>query len=709
VQWACTLWIEIDLLIEFRGTDGGDVKERLNTVDILFKISFSVLGSIIHVIGQSQLTWEAIQKVYKIVLLLRVMTAGFARIKTSRLSLWILLCIVLVSVSTITRVILLIKSFPEVDLTIGNSVAIFVIGFLYDLANAVYFSVPFVLYLWLMPKRLFQKSGHRFVLYGWFFVMTFLIIFNGVAEWLFWDEFTARFNFIAVDYLVYTTEVIGNITQSYPLGWIILAVVLLTSACCWLLSSWIDSAATDSTPLATRTAFAGLYASVFCVLLLAVRSEYHHFSKNAYVNELSGNGLYELFAAYRNNEISYDRFYVGMEDDSAFGRVRRYIKTKEAEYVSSDSHSIARKVVNRGEERRLNVVMISVESFSADFMKYFGNREGITPFLDSLAEQSLMFTQLYATGTRTVRGLEALSLCVPPTPGQSIVRRPHNEDLFSLGRVFRDKGYLSEYIYGGYSYFDNMGYFFSHNGYRVVDRSALNDDQIDYENIWGVADENLFDLTLSELDAKAPTGRVFAHVMTTSNHRPFTYPEGRIDIPSHTNRSGAVKYTDYAIGRFIKEAQKHTWFDDTIFIIVADHCASSAGKAELPIDKYHIPMLIYSPANIRPAVMNRLMSQIDIGPTLLGILNFSYTSNFYGYDMFKLEPGRERAFISTYQSLGFMKDGKLTILSPQRKVQSFRLSASQEPLEAIQDQEMVKEAIAWYQSASYSFKHGLMR
>lgn len=637
------------------------------------------------------------------------MKPGFQGIQTNRLGLWILLCIILVSASTITRIVLLVKSFSEVNLTLGNSAAIFAVGFIYDFVNAVYFSLPFVLYLWLMPLRLFRRAGHKYVLYFWFFIMTFIIIFNGVAEWLFWDEFSVRFNFIAVDYLVYTTEVIGNITQSYPLGWIIAFIVCLTCLVCWLVSSWIDASVADDSRLGTRTAFAGLYGCVFAITLFTLNTEWHHFSRNAYVNELSGNGLYELFAAYRHNEINYDRFYAGIEDDSAFGRLKKYLKTRETRYIGGDSHSILRKVVNDGKEQRLNVVMISVESFSAGFMGYFGNEEGITPFLDSLASESLMFTQLYATGTRTVRGLEALSLCVPPTPGQSIVRRPNNEDLFSLGRVFREKGYATEYIYGGYSYFDNMGYFFSHNGYRVVDRSALSDDQIDYENIWGVADENLFDLALRELDEKTAQGPVFAQVMTTSNHRPFTYPEGRIDIPSHTNRSGAVKYTDFAIGRFIKEASHHAWFNNTLFVIVADHCASSAGKTELPVEKYHIPMLVYSPSNIKPAVMDRLMSQIDIGPTILGLLNFSYTSNFYGYDIFELEPGRERAFISTYQSLGYMKGGKLAILLPRKKVQTFRLSEAMEPMEMIEDPELVKEAIAWYQSASYSFRNGLMR
>src|SRR4029077_14863388 len=181
---------------------------------------------------------------------------------------------------------------------------------------------------------------------------------------------------------------------------------------------------------------------------------------------------------------------------------------------------------NAGPEKKLNVVLISVESFSADFMQMFGNTENITPYLDSLAQHSLVFTNLYATGTRTVRGLEALSLCVPPTPGQSIVRRPNNENLFSLGRVFAEKGYETKYIYGGYGYFDNMNYFFANNGYEVADRSRLSDNEIDYENIWGVADENLFTLATREIENTLAKGKpAFAHIMTTSNHRPYTYPE----------------------------------------------------------------------------------------------------------------------------------------------------------------------------------------
>jgi phosphoglycerol transferase MdoB-like AlkP superfamily enzyme len=202
---------------------------------------------------------------------------------------------------------------------------------------------------------------------------------------------------------------------------------------------------------------------------------------------------------------------------------------------------------------------------------------------------------------------------------------------------------------------------------------------------------------------------VFAHVMTVSNHRPFTYPDGRIDIPSHTSRAGAVKYTDYAIGKFLNEARQKPWFDSTLFVVVADHCARSDGKSELPINKYHIPLLIYSPAHVSPGKMERLMSQIDLAPTLLGMLNFSYTSKFYGYDINKLEAGRERAFVSTYQSLGYLKQDTLIMLQPQQRTFTLIPNADGSALPVLENTKLMREAIVWYQTASYSFKNGLMR
>ena len=623
----------------------------------------------------------------------------------------ILLVKLVVVISIITRIALLVISAANVDFSALNILGIFGIGLLYDLINAGYFILPLMLYLWLVPTRIFQKLWHRFVLYGIFFIFTFVLLFNATSEWLFWDEFNSRYNFIAVDYLVYTNEVIGNAEQSYPVALIMAAQFISAFIILFFLRNSIKNAGVHAISFKFRTLRILPYLALLLVFYFSVNNKLRQFSANTYVNELSGNGLYELFAAYLNNELDYEQFYSKIPVGEAFKNIRKQIKTPESQFVNNDPFSIERKIFHKGREKRMNVVLISVESLSAEFLGSFGNTQHNTPFLDSLAKKSLFFTNLYATGTRTVRGLEALSIGTPPTPGQSIVRRPDNEDLFSIGKVFHDKGYESKFIYGGYSVFDNMGYFFGHNNYEVDDRTKIASKDIAYENVWGVADENLFTLACKEIEKSITNGKpVFAHIMTTSNHRPFTYPEGRIDIPSHTSREGAVKYTDYSIGKFIKEASKKPWFKNTLFVIVADHCASSAGKADLPVNKYHIPLLIYSPGNVKSERMERLMSQIDLAPTILGLLNFSYTSKFFGYDIFQLERGRERVFISTYQSLGYLRNDTLVILRPQRSENTFSPNFKDGSVKKIAaNKAFTNDAITWYQSASYQFKHGMMR
>lgn len=631
-------------------------------------------------------------------------------VKSNRFGLvWLIILLILIT-SFATRVALLIKSISLADFTLIQSLGAIAIGTFFDLVQITYFVIPLLFYSWFLPERLFQSNWNRFLVYGIFSLQIFLLSFSAVSEWFFWDEFTTRFNFIAVDYLVYTTEVVGNIRESYPIEWIVVALLLLAVFSTYLIKGRIDQSFQQPIRFKERSVWSLGLLSLPVLSFILINNTYHNFSSNSIANELAGNGIYELFAAYRNNELDYDQFYQHLPELEAQRNLEKILS------IDSDDSghlSITRKIVHEGSEHKLNIVLISIESFSAEFMGIFGNMGGNTPFLDSLSKHSLLFTNLYATGTRTVRGLEALSLSVPPTPGQSIVRRPHNEDLFSLASVFNEKGYQSKYIYGGYSYFDNMGYFFSHNSYQVVDRGSLSDEEIDYENIWGVADENLFSLSLREVDKTNQTNQpAFVHIMTTSNHRPFTYPEGRIDIPSHTSREGAVKYTDYAIGKFIKEASKKNWYNNTLFIITADHCASSAGKTELPIKKYKIPMIMFSPDFVLPGVQNRLMSQIDIAPTLLGMLNFSYTTKFFGYDINTLPVGKERAFISTYQLLGYLRNDSLVVLAPKKLPSVYRVSKDKELINRVGNHTSLlpieKEAITWYQTASFAFKNNLM-
>jgi phosphoglycerol transferase MdoB-like AlkP superfamily enzyme len=281
--------------------------------------------------------------------------------------------------------------------------------------------------------------------------------------------------------------------------------------------------------------------------------------------------------------------------------------------------------------------------------------------------------------------------------------------MFSVGQIFKERGYDLKYIYGGYGYFDNMNYFFSHNGYQIVDRSDLKEDEITFKNAWGVCDQDLFNRTLKECDKSFAAGKPFLnHLMTTSNHRPFTYPDGVIDIPSHTTRAGGIKYCDFAIGEFIQKASEKPWFKNTIFVIVADHCAGSAGQAELPFMEYQIPFMIYNPGLVRPQQIGKLCSQIDVAPTLLGVMNWSYKTKFFGKDILKMTPEEERAFISNYQKLGYIKNDRLSILSPQQKITHYKINAQTGEMKVeVTDPEIENEAIIYYQSANYVYKNKL--
>ncbi|PIV33554.1 MAG: sulfatase [Lysobacterales bacterium CG02_land_8_20_14_3_00_62_12] len=582
-------------------------------------------------------------------------------------------------------------------------------GLVYDLATFALLALPLVALQSLLPKPGRWRTLHSVLVQIAVLLALAVLVLVAVSEWLFWDEFGVRFNFIAVDYLVYTTEVVGNIWQSYPMPAILCGLALTTAVIYGLLSSWWwpdPQTVTGS----QRGAFL-LFAITFAALdLWLLDADSLALPKNNYADQIGRNGIYQFFSAYRHAELDYLSFYRQQPADTLDGDLRRLLATPEARF--RHDHGIERDIVNRGPEQHPNIVLISIESLSADFMSSFGNSKGLTPNLDRLASNSQFFTQLYATGNRTVRGLEALSIGVPPSPGEAIVKRPHNDHLFGLGSVLAAKDYQLLFLYGGYSYFDNMQQYFTANGYQVIDRTALAPAQIHHETIWGVADEDLFTLALNTFDASAARGRpFFGQIMTVSNHRPYTYPEGRIDIPSKTGRDGAVKYTDWAIGNFIERARRQPWFDNTVFVIVADHCASSAGRVDLPVRRYHIPALFYSPKYFPPERVDRLMSQIDLAPTLLGKLGMSYRSQFFGYDLAQLAPGRERALLATYQQLGLLKAGVLSILKPQRLVLQQLPDADGDgatPLPTPRD-DLLAEAITWYQASSVMFQRGELR
>ena len=615
--------------------------------------------------------------------------------------------------SLITRFTLLAMAWPELDGGFLTLVKIFLSGFLYDCAAFAYAGSVLAIYLLVLPEKIYAAAWHRPVVYGLFFISAFLLTFNLAAEYYFFYEFGVRYNFIAVDYLVYTNEVLGNIKESYNLPVVLPLVALLSAGALWLFGKRLAASFSGALPFRRRLvpALCALAAPILVFFFLDGR--FAQVSKNEYANEVAMNGLYAFGSAFLNNELPYDKFYVSMDEASVFERLRAGLAGPGVEF-SGSGLDIARKIKPRGPLKKLNIVVIVGESLSGEYFKAFGasKGEGVLPNLDALADKSLFFKRFYASGTRTVRGLEAITLSIPPLPGTSMIKRPDNGDFFSWGSVMRDLGYANKFIYGGYGYFDNMNAFYAGNGFGIVDRADFTKDEVTFGNVWGVCDGDLFSKTLKEADADSKAGKPFFYMlMTTSNHRPFTYPEGKIDIPpSKQSRTGALKYSDYAIGEFLKAARSKPWFKDTVFIFTADHCANSAGKTEIPVNNYHIPLLIYSPAHVKPGTVDTLAGQVDMAPTVLGLLNVPYESRFFGRDVLAEGKLEGRAFLSTFQKIGLLKEGRLAVLGPKKYLKTYKWDeAARTIIETPEDKALEYEAVSFYQGANYVYKKRLNR
>lgn len=618
--------------------------------------------------------------------------------------LWV--AVLVLGVSLLTRIGLLWYEGDQANYQPALLFRIFAVGLTYDLAALSWMLIPFSLIAFLSGRGDRGRTIHAFLATVLLAALILALFFNATAEFIFWNEFSSRFNFIAVDYLVFTREVVGNIQQSYPFE-IILAGIAGVSVLVFAVVAipyWRSVSAA-----APRMRVRLVVFLAFCLLPAAAffgldETLHKHFTTPS-ARELASNGVYCLFRAFRNNELSYARYYRMLPEDRVREVLVEELRESHAAARSIDPDGqdpMLRHINAKGPAIRKNLVLVSIESLGSDYVDAFDGARGLTPNLDALAEQSLIFKNFYATGLRTVRGLEAITLSLPPTPGRAVPMREHNKGLPSLGSILKQQGYEPLYLYGGYSWFDNMYDFFTGSGYTVIDRTAIRDAEITHETIWGVADEDLYRLALREMDARFAAGQpFFAHIMTTSNHRPYTYPEGRVSIPSHTGRRGAVQYTDWAIGEFVRKAKTRPWFAESLFVFVADHTSHGRGRIDLPPENYRIPLLIYAPGFIEPRVIDAVTSQLDLAPTVLALLNIEYDSHFFGQDMLHEAQYHSRAFMANYLTVGYMERGMTVELGPRRLVRVVDAETGREiDQNEAQAAELIEEAVSYYQQAS---------
>ncbi|WP_333809832.1 LTA synthase family protein [Flavobacterium sp.] len=628
--------------------------------------------------------------------------------------------------SFLLRIVLLFWQISEIDISLINLPRILLTGLLFDFGVLSFLAVISTIYILLIPRKLIGSKLDKILIYSGFGLTLLIFVFTFFAEITFWEEFKCRFNFVAVDYLIYTFEVVQNIHESYPLYILIPSMLLITGVIFYYFIRNEFFKNTFSTKISFKNRVLPFILStiIMSLYLFFISNTNAEWSKNRYNNEISKAGIYSFFAELRNNKLDFKTFYNTISDKEAFQIIRKDLSDDNVKFLEND-YALKRNITDSlDSNKKPNIVFILIESMSASFMSEFGNENKITPFLDSIANQSLFFKNLQATGNRTVRGMEAVTLSIPPTPGQSIVKRPNNSNLYTISNVFKSKNYQCNFFYGGDGYFDNMNAFYGGNGFDIYDRgrgSVLNDDikttrhniddnEVTFENAWGICDEDIYNKMIKVADEYHKKKKPFLNfVMTTSNHRPYTYPENKIDIPSGFGRDGAVKYSDYALQKMFKKAKNKPWFKNTIFVFIADHCASSAGKDEIDVANYHIPAIIYGQNFIQTQKVTKLCSQIDVFPTLFGQLHWSYTSNFFGLDVFS-KKYKERALIGTYLKLALKRDNNVTILSNKRTSTNYFWNEKTNKLNVLPvSKPELDETISWYQTADYLYLNNKLK
>lgn len=589
-------------------------------------------------------------------------------------------------------------------------------GVINDLAMAALIAVPFAFILH-HGRRWFARRIARVLAHLVFVILLGVLAFETVAAVMFWNEFAGRFNGIAVNYLIFPKEVIGNIRESFRteiiLPGIAVAALIVYAVCRSAMvaalsaSGRIRHGAFHATLVATAAA-AGTLAWAGPIAIGGDRA----------ANEIAANGLHSLLRAAWTNDNRYDGYYPGMDEAEALRLARRIVAQDNTRPLATGSDlSLLRRVDNGTSPRRLNVVLVIEESFGSVYVDGLDNilfthpdiRESISPNLVRLAEAGLFFSNIYATGPRTVYGLEALLTSFGPIPGISTARRPGSEGMNSLPSVLRDAGYRTAFLYAGRDSFDNMGTFWRGIGFDDVwDQDDIAEPG--FTTIWGVADEYLFTEAIRRLDGLSQGGKpFFLGLLTVSNHRPYSYPAGRIKkSPDAHRRENGATYADWAFGDFVERARGHRWFADTIFVFIGDHGPYLSGSAQVPVDRYRVPLLFYAPAHIAAARLDTVGSSLDVAPTLLGLLGLSYESPFFGVDLRRVPKGAGRVVMAHNYSIAFGRDGLVATLEPNGTSKGYRMTLDDRPMTPMDrpDPEVLRAAIAITQTAHHMFYAG---
>lgn len=633
--------------------------------------------------------------------------------RNSRYGLAVFFLLSLPLIWLLLRLVLYLQFEPAEPVPGGEVLRAFLVGFHRDFVVALLMTLPLLFWFWLVPNRWFVRRWHRGLLGVAFFGFWLVTVFLLMTEYYFFDEFRSRFNTVAVDYLLYPTEVFVNIWDSYPVVAVLVACGVVSLA--WLALAFGLFNRALSQPCRARTRLFYFLGALGCAALLlpTISLNAVKLGTERTLNEIANNGAISFVAAFWTRNLDYSAYYMTMPRNEAYARVHRMLAEPETKFAGG-AESIERRVVGDPSRPRLNVVVFLEESLGSEFWGSLGRKEATcTPEMDRLArEEGMLFTNIYASGNRTVRGFEGVLSSFPPLPGDSIVKRDRSENVETIARILKRDGYNTVFLYGGRGLFDGMRSFALDNGYdRFIEQKHF--DHPTFSTIWGVCDEDTYNRALEEFRGLASTGKPFlGTILSVSNHKPYTYPKGRIpENPDERKRENAVKYADWCLGQFFQKARQEPFWTNTVFVVVADHGARVFGSQSIPIFSYEIPLLVVGPAAVKqPNRIGSLGCSLDVSPTVLGLIGRPYETLFFGRDLLRSPAADGRALINHNRDIGLYTHDRLVTLGLRMTSECYAGDPKKGELQPLRslgpaELEIQKDCIAIYQVADEIYMH----
>ncbi|MDB5197672.1 MAG: hypothetical protein JWP88_2043 [Flaviaesturariibacter sp.] len=558
--------------------------------------------------------------------------------------------------------------------------------FLYMYLIGIRMDLIVICYALFLPTVFFlllPKSINRFLIYFWMIYFTLIIgiaFFMEMSTFAFVREYDLRPDSIFVRYLKHYKEVGGTIWKANKLD--VFLTLLLLIGVIWL--TWKSFKKIITNHKSYKWGYQLLLLPVVGGLLfLGARSSFaprpanistaYWSEQNKLVNEFTLNSTYSVLMAIirLSDEKDPSGVYGSMSEAEIFSRVRSNLTIPDSAFIKSGIPFLHNQTSAVKTTRPMNVVIVLEESLGAEYVGFLGGLP-LTPNFDKLSKEGLAFTDLYSTGTRTVRGIEATVTGFLPTPGNSVVNLGLSRtDFFTAGSLFKKAGYSTHFVYGGESNFDEMRSFFLGNGFEHIHDLPEFKNPV-FKGVWGVSDEDLM-AKADEVFRSQGDKPFFSVVLSTSNHSPFEFPDGRIQLYDQPKASvhNAMKYADYAIGKLFELAKKSDYYKNTIFLVVADHNTRVFGDEFVPVHKFHIPGVLIGP-NIPSQTFDKVASQVDLLPTILHFTGINSQNPMIGRDLMALPAGTPgRCFMQYGNNFGYMVDDTVTILKPYLPAQGF--------------------------------------